>query len=282
MKRTLYSIAVVAMPLISAAQDLPQPSPKATLQQRIGLTDVTVEYSRPSMKGRKVFGDLVPYGEVWRTGANKATSISFKGNILVNDQPLEAGMYSIFTVPHEGGSWEVMFNRDTELWGASDRKPEDDVLHIKVPVSECPATETFTMEFANLGQDAADLVLRWDRQQVAIRISADATEQGKANIMEAIAKPDAGYRPFYSAANFYLDRNIDAKQALEWAQKSVAKEKKYWNTFVLAKAQAANNMFKEAAGTAREAAKMAAGEKDGGAERNYLQKAEEWTAKAGK
>lgn len=282
MKRTLLYTALLAVPMLSTAQDLPAPSPKATVMQRIGLTDVTIEYSRPSSKGRKVFGDLVPYGEVWRTGANKATSISFKGNLLVQDQPLEAGMYSVFTIPREGGSWEVIFNRDTELWGASDRKPEADVLHIKVPVKECPQTETFTMEFANLGQDAADLVLRWERQQAIIHLSADATEQGKANIAEAVAKPDAGYRPFYSAANFYLDRNLDAKQALEWAQKSVSKERKYWNTFVLAKAQAANNLFKEAVATAREAAKMAAAEKDGGAERTYLQKAEEWSAKAGK
>lgn len=282
MKRTLYAIAIAAMPLISVAQDLPAPSPKAMVQQRIGLTDVTVEYSRPSMKGRKVFGDVVPYGEVWRTGANKATSISFKGDVVVADQPLKAGTYSIFTIPHEGGAWEVIFNRNTELWGASDRKPEEDVLHIKVPAKECPITETFTMEFANLGQDEGDLVLRWETQEAFVHITADATKQGKANIAEAVAKPDAGYRPFYSAANFYLDRNLDAKQALAWAEKSVSKEKKYWNTFVLAKAQAANNMFKEAADTAREAAKMAAEEKDGGAERTYLQKSEEWMAKAGK
>jgi hypothetical protein len=115
-----------------------------------------------------------------------------------------------------------------------------------------------------------------------LRISADATEQSKANIAEAVAKPDAGYRQFYGAASFYLDRNIDAKQALAWAQQSVSKEKKYWNLFVLAKAQAANNLFKEAAATAQEAAKLAASEKDAGAEKTYQQKATEWAAKAGK
>jgi hypothetical protein len=282
MKRTLSHIALLAMPLFSIAQDLPAPSPSATLKQRIGLTDVTVEYSRPSMKGRKVFGDLVPYGEVWRTGANKATSISFKGNVIVNDQPLQAGSYSLFTIPHEGGAWELILNKNTELWGAYDRKPEEDVLHLKVPVKECATTETFTMEFANLGQDVADLVIRWENQEAALRISADATEQGKANIMEAVAKADAGYRPFYSAASFYLDRNIDAKQALAWAQQSVNKEKKYWNLFVLAKAQAANNQFKEASATAQEAAKLAAAEKDAGAEKTYGKMASEWAAKAGK
>lgn len=282
MKRTLSHIALLAMPLFTIAQDLPAPSPKATLQQRIGLTDVTVEYSRPSAKGRKVFGDLVPYGEVWRTGANKATSISFKGNVVVNDQPLEAGVYSLFTVPHEGGTWEVILNKNTELWGAYDRKEEEDVMRFKVAAKECPTTETFTIDFANLGQDVADLVIRWEKQEASFRISADATEQGKANIAEAVAKADAGYRPFYSAASFYLDRNIDAKQALVWAQQSVNKEKKYWNLFVLAKAQAANKQYKEASATALEAAKLAAAEKDAGAEKSYGKMAAEWADKAGK
>lgn len=282
MKRLLTHVALAAMPLLSVAQDLPAPSPKATLQQRIGLTDITIEYSRPSAKGRKVFGDLVPYGEVWRTGANKATAITIKGDVLLNDQPLQAGSYSLFTIPHEGGSWEVILNKNTELWGAYDRKPEEDVLRMKVPSKECATTETFTMEFANLGQDVVDLVIRWENQEASMRISADATEQGKANIAEAVAKPDAGYRPFYSAASFYLDRNIDAKQALAWAQQSVSKEKKYWNLFVLAKAQAANNLFKEASATAEEAAKLASAEKDAGAEKTYQQKAAEWASKAGK
>lgn len=282
MKRLLSHVALVAMPLLSVAQDLPAPSPKATLQQRVGLTDITVEYSRPSAKGRKVFGDLVPYGEVWRTGANKATAITIKGDVLLNDQPLPAGTYSLFTIPYEGGAWEVILNKNTELWGAYDRKPEEDVLRMKVPAKECATTETFTMEFANLGQDVADLLIRWENQEAAVRISADATEQSKANIAEAVAKPDAGYRQFYGAASFYLDRNIDAKQALAWAQQSVSKEKKYWNTFVLAKAQAANNLFKEASATAQEAAKLAAAEKDAGAEKAYQQKAAEWAAKAGK
>ena len=282
MKRTLSHIALLAMPLFAVAQDLPAPSPKATLQQRIGLTDVTVEYSRPSAKGRKVFGDLVPYGEVWRTGANKATSITIKGDVLLNDQPLPAGSYSLFTIPHEGGAWEVIINKNTELWGAYDRKEEEDVLRVKVPAKECATTETFTMEFANLAQDVADLVIRWENQEASLRISADATEQGKANIKEAVAKADAGYRPFYSAASFYLDRNLDAKQALAWAEKSVAKEKKYWNLYVLARAQAANGQFKEASATAQEAAKLAAAEKDAGAEKTYAKMATEWAAKAGK
>lgn len=282
MKRLLSHVALVAMPLLSVAQDLPAPSPKATLQQRVGLTDITVEYSRPSAKGRKVFGDLVPYGEVWRTGANKATTITIKGDVLLNDQPLPAGSYSLFTIPRQGGAWEVILNRNTELWGAYDRKPEEDVLHVKVPVKECAMTETFTMEFANLGQDVADLMMRWENQEASLHISADATEQGKANIKEAIAKADAGYRTFYSAASFYLERELDAKQALAWAQQSVSKEKKYWNTFVLARAQAANNLFKEASATAQEAAKLASAEKDTGAEKTYQQKAAEWAAKAGK
>lgn len=249
------------------------------MTQRIGLADVSITYSRPSAKGRPVFGDLVPYGEVWRTGANKATSLSTTGTLMLNGQKLAEGKYSVFTIPGEG-AWQVIFNKNTELWGAYDRKPEEDVLTVKVPAQPVAFTETFTIEFANLGQDKADIVFRWEKQEAVLSVLADATEKAMANIKEALAKPDADFRAYARAASFCLDRGLEQKQALAWATKSVSMEKKYWNTFTLAKAQAEAGMYKEASETGKEAVALAIAEKDAGAQKSYQAKVDEWSAKA--
>ncbi len=183
------------------------------MTQRIGLADVSITYSRPSAKGRPVFGDLVPYGEVWRTGANKATSLSTTGTLMLNGQKLAEGKYSVFTIPGEG-AWQVIFNKNTELWGAYDRKPEEDVLTVKVPAQPVAFTETFTIEFANLGQDKADIVFRWEKQEAVLSVLADATEKAMANIKEALAKPDADFRAYARAASFCLDRRIGAEAGI--------------------------------------------------------------------
>jgi hypothetical protein len=279
MKHLFATAALVALPLLSTAQEVPAPSPVSTVSQRIGLTDVTITYYRPSAKERKIFGDLVPYGEVWRTGANKATLLTTTGTLMLNGQKLPEGTYSMFTIPGEG-AWQVIFNKNTELWGAYDRKAEEDVLTVKVSARPAAYTETFTIEFANLGQDKADILLRWEKQEAVLPVVADATDKAMANIQEALAKPDADYRAYARAASFCLDRGLEQKQALAWATKSVSLEKKYWNTFTLAKAQAEAGMYKEAADTGKEAVALAIAEKDGGAQKTYQAKVDEWTAKA--
>jgi len=276
MKRIITPVLALALPIIAIAQDLPAPSPSSTVKQRVGLTDITVEYSRPSAKGRMIFGDLVPYDQVWRTGANKATMIEFSGPVAIEDGKLEAGRYSLFTVPGKE-SWQIIFNKNTELWGAFDRKPEEDVLTVKVPAGKCERVETFTIGFANVVDDKAAIQLSWENTLVEVGVSADATDQGVMNIKEALAKPDADFRAYARAAQFCLDRNLMTKEALEWAQKSVGMEKKYWNTFTLARAQAVNGDKKSAVATANEAITLAQKENDEGAVKNYRAKLEEWS-----
>jgi Protein of unknown function (DUF2911) len=281
MKHIIAPLALLALPSLINAQDLPAPSPTSTIQQTIGLTDVKVEYSRPCMKGRRIFGDLVPYNEVWRTGANKATLLTTKGPLTINGQVLAAGGYSVFTIPNDG-AWVVIFNSNTELWGAYDRKVEEDVLTVKCATREAQPTECFTIAFDNLGKDNAELVFRWDRTEAAVLLEADAGPMAMENIKVAIADPKADFRTYARSASFYLDRGLDDSKALEWAAKSVSMEKKYWNVFTLAKAQAANGKFKEAAVTGSEAVKLAEAEKDGGAVKSYGEKVAEWNAKGGK
>ncbi len=280
MKRFLAPLALLALPLMVAAQDLPAPSPSAKVEQRIGLTDVTVSYSRPSAKGRTIFGDLVPYNELWRLGANKATLFETTGLLYMEGGKLPPGKYAVFAIPTER-EWEIVFNSDTDLWGTDGYKQEKDVLRIKAPKMEVPMTETFTIGFDNLTQDKGELVFRWERTHVALAIGSPATDQGMANIREALAKPDADFRAYARSAAFALDRGADPKEAYQWASKSVTLEKKYWNMFTLAKAQAAMEMYPEAITTGKEAVALATAEKDSGAQKSYQEKVNEWTAKAG-
>jgi hypothetical protein len=280
MKHLLAPLALLALPLFSFAQDLPVPSPASTVTQRIGLTDVSITYSRPSAKGRKVFGDLVPYGEVWRTGANKATMLSTNGPLLIEGQELPAGKYSVFTIPYEGGAWEVIFNRNTELWGAYERKPEEDVLRVKCNARDAQATESFTIAFDNLGNDGADLVFRWANTEALVSLKVDSKTAAIKNITIAVADPKADFRTYARSASYYLDNDLGVEQALAWATKSVSLEKKYWNTFTLAKAQAASGKYSDAVSSAMAAVELARAEKDEDAVKSYQAKADEWSAKA--
>ncbi len=255
MKNLLIPALMLATITVSA-QDLPAPSPKGKVEQVVGLTNISVEYSRPSMKGRKIFGDLVPFDKVWRTGANLNTMISFDGPVKIEGQTVEAGTYSIYTIPG-AETWQVILNKNIEGHGEGDRKEEEDVLKVKVPAGRSETFETLTILFDNVKNDKAEMQLRWENTLVKVNIEADATEKAMANIKEALAKPDAGFGAYHGAARFLLERDMDAKLALEYAKKSVSLEKKFWNQHTLALALAKNGQHKEAIAAAEESMKLA-------------------------
>jgi hypothetical protein len=254
--KTLIAPALMLAAITVEAQKLPAPSPLGKVEQLVGLTNITVEYSRPAMKGRKIFGDLVPFDKVWRTGANLNTIIEFTGPVTVEGQELAEGKYSLFTIPGQQ-SWEVIFNKNIELQGEGDRKDEEDVLRVKVPVGKMETMENFTILFDNVKDDKAELQLRWENTMVKIGIHADATEMSMNNIREALEKPDADFRAFHSSARFLLDRNMMPEEALKYAQRSVELDKKFWNQHTLALALAANGRHKDAIQAAEESRKMA-------------------------
>ncbi|HNU56557.1 MAG TPA: DUF2911 domain-containing protein [Flavobacteriales bacterium] len=254
--RMMLSATAVLVAATIHAQDLPQPSPKGEVEQIVGLTKVEVEYSRPSIKGRVIFGDLVPYDKLWRTGANLNTTIEFSAPVKFGDVDVKAGKYSLFTVPGKE-VWVVHLNSNTELWGEEDFNAEQNVATIKVKAEAADLTETLTFDFANVVNDGADLELRWEKTKVLIPIHADATEQALANIKEAMAKGDMKAGGYGGSARFCLDRNVMTKEALGWAEKSVEMDKKFWHMHTLARAQAANGMTKEAITTANESMAMA-------------------------
>ena len=238
------------------AQFVPQPSPWSETEQMVGLAKVSVVYSRPSMKGRKIFGDLVPFDEIWRTGANAATKITFDDPLVINGGKIEPGAYSLYTIPGKT-SWTIILNKNTGSWGTGGYDTKDDVVRMQVTPTNIPTTETFTIDFSDLGDGTANLNLYWENTKVTIGIQNDYHEKALANIKDAIAEADGTYGTYEGAAEYYLDNNLDKEQAFIWAKKSVDMNAKYWNTYTLSRAYAAKEMYKEAMDMAQQSLTLA-------------------------
>ncbi len=278
MNRILLSVAAAAIGVGASAQDLPKTSPHGEVEQVIGLTKVDVDYSRPSVRGRQVFGDMLPFGKLWRLGANMNTTIEFDGPVVIEGNTLEKGKYSMFAIPDKE-YWTLIFNKNTQLWGEGDYKQAEDVMRMKAKVEPCEFTETLIISFDDVKDDQARMDIRWEKTRVSVVIKADATQQGIANIKEAMSKPDIKAGAYNSSASFALDRNVMTKEALDWASKAVKMDPKFYYIHTLARAQAANGLMKEAAATAQQS--MEAAKKAG--DMAYVKKNEallkEWAGK---
>jgi len=224
------SLFILALGLSFAnAQELPAPSPSATLSQRVGLTDFTVEYSRPGVKEREVFGGLVPFGEVWRTGANKATSIEFSTDVSFSGENVSAGKYSIFTVPGEG-KWSFILNKETELWGAGDYNEGEDVLRVAVVPTEGEMTETFTIDFTNISSTGASLEISFANTIVSVPFEVETSEKAMSNIKEALVNgpKDQLWMVNRNAANYYVNNDLSKEEALIFIETSVKLKGDNW------------------------------------------------------
>ena len=198
--------------------DFPAASPACTLKQRVGLTDFEIVYSRPGVKGRTIFGGIVPYGQVWRTGANQATKITFNTPVKFNGTEIPAGTYALFTIPGET-EWTVILNKNSAQWGAYQYDEKADVARFKVtPVRLTDTTlETFTIEFNHIRDESAVLDLVWDKMVVPLHLEVDVTSKVVPQIEAAMAAPDKKDAGFYfQAATFYYNHGLDLKQALAW------------------------------------------------------------------
>ncbi|MGZ3925088.1 MAG: DUF2911 domain-containing protein [Flavisolibacter sp.] len=210
---------VCCISFLANAQTLktPAPSPSQTLKQDFGISSIELNYSRPGMKGRKIFGDLVPYGKVWRTGANSATRIKFSDDVTIGGQQLKAGEYAIYTVPNEN-SWDIIINKGSANWG-TDYKQEDDIMRVKATsVKLDQPVETFTMQFANVKANSTDLQILWDKTMVSVPITTDVDKKVMAQIDDAMNKDN---RPYYQAAMYYMESGRDLNQALTWFDKAI-------------------------------------------------------------
>lgn len=229
MKTTIKTILLLFMAfgLTTALQaqglKMPQASPAQTIVQDFGLGKITLNYARPSMKGRKIFGALEPYGKVWRTGANNATTIKFTDDVSIEGTNVPAGEYSIFTIPGKT-EWTFILNKTIKQWGAYEYKEADDVLRIKVkPIALKAPVETFTMQFANVLPTSAQLHLMWETTALAINITTSIDEKVMANI-DAAMKGEK--KPYFAAAQYYFQNGKDLQTALNWINEAEKADQK--------------------------------------------------------
>ena len=205
---------------VNAQITTPQPSPSSKLEQKVGLTDVTIEYSRPSMKGRTIFGDLVPFDAMWRFGANKNTTITFSEDVSVDGQDLKAGSYAIFVKP-SAESWEFYFYSDTNNWGTPGEW-DDSKVAAKVTAKVYPMefeVQTFTLGIHNLSNNGATLDVIWEKSYLGVPFTVPTNKAVQASIDKTMNGPGAG--DFYSAAVYYLQEGKDISKAQKWIDKAV-------------------------------------------------------------
>ncbi len=207
--------------------EFPAPSPTTTTKQKVGITDVEVVYSRPSAKGRKIFGDLVPYGELWRTGANAATKITFGTDVKFHGAAVPAGSYALFTIP-DAAEWTVILSKVAEQSGTSTYDPKNDLLRVKVkPVALANPVESFRITLEDLRDDSASLTLAWEKTSVPIQIETDIVAMLVPKIQAAMAAE--GKKPYYQAAMFYYEHDLDMKLATQWmAEACKERPDTYW------------------------------------------------------
>lgn len=232
--------------------ELPRLSPEASVAQTLGITKIQVDYFRPGVKGRVIWGDLVPYNEMWRTGANRATLISFDTDVMVQGKKLEKGKYSFFTIP-TSKEWTIIFNKNVDLWGTSGYKKEEDALRIQVKPAAAEFTERMMFYFSELNDNSVSLVLQWEKLQVPISIEVDVN-----SLVMAAADAAINWRNPYRAAGYVLENNLDLDKGKAWLELSLSIEKNYWNTSLKAQYLEKMGKPKDAVKTMEEALKMAA------------------------
>ncbi len=232
MKRLVLFLCVAAMTYTVEAQiNTPAPSPSSTLMQTVGLTDVTVEYSRPSMRGRTIFGDLVPYDKIWRTGANARTKVTFNKDVTVDGKTLEAGSYALFAKP-SASSWDVYFYTETAGGGTPQNWDESKVaVKLTAPIIEMPkemAVETFTITIDDLTDNGAVIGLLWSNVYVPVKFGVGTDAVVSENIDRVLNGPGAG--DYYAAAVYYMNSGKDINKAKEWMDKAMSMTEKpaYW------------------------------------------------------
>jgi hypothetical protein len=227
----LFTLALVTELMIappSSAQtggvNFPAASPACTLKQRVGLTDIEIVYSRPGVKNRTIFGGIVPYGQVWRTGANQATKITFSTPVKLEGHDLPAGTYALFTIPGEN-EWTIIINKGANQWGSFQYNEKDDVVRFQVTPATLKDTriETFCIEFNRVRDESAVLTLVWDRTVVPIQMEVEVASKLVPQIETAMSAPGKKQAGFYfQAATFYYNHDLDQKKALDWVNAGLA------------------------------------------------------------
>jgi tetratricopeptide (TPR) repeat protein len=279
MKKLFLGIFTVISFSMNAQVQTPALSPVSKFEQKVGLTDITIQYSRPGKRERLVFGDVVPFGEIWRLGANENTKITSSDAIIFGKDTVKAGTYAIYAKP-EKESWTLFLYSETTNWGVPD--PWDSkkvVFETKLPVVQLnDVVETLTISIEKIENNGASLVIMWDKSKIALPFTVNTKDKVLASIKKTMEGPSAN--DYHRSATFYYQEKIDVKKALEWSTKACEmRPEAYWMLRTKALLQAENGDFKGAIETAKKSIELA--EKDGDAAYVKMNKTsiEEWSKK---
>lgn len=246
-------VASLLAPVAVDAVEFPRPSPKASVTQTVGLTDVTITYGRPRVKGRAIWGELVPYDQVWRTGANEATTITIGEASTIEGRPLPAGTYGLYTIPSRE-EWTLIFNRGAQRWGAFEYRQEEDVLRVKVKPQSADFHESMTFVFSDVNTESARVDLYWERIRVSFVVKMDVIARTLAAAREQIAAaPTDDWLLLSRAATFCLENDVNLTEAAAWMDRALAVRTNYYTLFGKACFLALNGRRSEAADYARKA-----------------------------
>lgn len=262
MKRILLCLLAILTTSVGFAQiKMPAASPTFELKGTVGLAEVKVVYSRPSARGRKVAGELIPYNEVWRTGANASTKISFSTDVLLEGNPVPAGEYALYTEFTEEEA-TIIISKNLTWWGSVGYDPKDDLLRFKVPVKHPSSMyETFTISFSDFTMNSANLNMKWEHTKAMFKIESKVDDVVMTQIKEqVIDKTPANPGVYFQAASYYYDTERDSNLALTWVNKAIegSEQKQYWVVHLKAKLLARTGKNAEAKVAAQESMKLAA------------------------
>ena len=282
MKKIIVALAVFIAGFSAEAQlKTPQSSPKTTIVQSVGLTDVEINYSRPSARGRAVFGNLIPFGKVWRTGANENTTVSFSDDVVIDGKTLKKGKYSLYTIP-KIESWEIIFYKTTDNWGnPAEWKEENVALRTTVkPETLSKSVESFTIFLNNLSNDSGVLELSWERTIVSIPFTVPTQEAAMKSIEKTLAGPSAG--DYFSAAQYFYQTNGDMTKALSWVNSAISNSPKgqdvpFWYLRLKSLIQAKSGDKKGAIATAKESLALSIKAGNGDYEKMNKDSIAEWS-----
>jgi hypothetical protein len=248
------ALALAAGPAAAQSIDLPRPSPLGKVSQMVGLTEISVEYSSPAVKGRTIFGGVVPWDELWRTGANAATKITFGKDVMIGSTRVPAGSYALFTIPGKT-TWTVILNKNVNQGGTREYKQDLDLLRLTIAPQAIPKRERLAFIVADFGDDGASIDLEWDKTRLSIPVKLSTSEQAMASIK---GLTDGSWRPYNAAARYLLDKKTDLDQALKLVDTSIGLKEDWFNVWTKAQLLAAKGKKADAAKLAERAQQLGA------------------------
>ena len=261
MRAIIFTLLLFTVNLSFSQINTPRVSPASEVEQMVGLTEIEIEYSRPSMRGREVFGNLVPFGKVWRTGADNSTKISFDTDVIISGKTIQSGTYSIFSIPNKE-SWEIIFYSDVELWGVPRDWSENKIVFSSMfdvkKLKKSNTVETFTISFNDLTNNDVNMSISWENTSVDIKIEVPTRSMVESDINKVLSdNPKSS--DYYAAAVFYRQENINLDKALEWMNKAIEMNEspRFWQYRQQSLIMAANYKYADAVDAAKKSLNLA-------------------------